>query len=1259
MATVAELKVAISASDSASGVIKGLGSSLNGLEKTALGVGNALGTGLKIAGAAAAAGGVAIAAGLGAAVSSAAGFEERLSAIGAVSGATGAEMSQFSALALQLGKDTAFSASEAASGIEELVKGGVSIQDVLGGGAKSALDLAAAGGVGLADAAKIAATALGQFSLKGNDLTNVADKIAGAANASRIGVSDFAQSMAAGGAVAAQVGVSFDDFAVAIAEMGRAGIQGSDAGTSLKTMLLNLSPSTDKAAGVMRELGIITADGANKFFDAQGNVRSFAQVQQVLADATENLTAEQKTNALQTIFGTDAIRAALVASKNGAAGFNELADAMSKVTASDVGAKRLDNLKGSIEQLKGSLETAAITAGIAFTPAIRKLVDLTTATINSAMPQIEAFAAQVPAAFDAIATGLNRPIQVLQDTFGTIQQVFAGDWAPDPSQIDPFTERVGELALVLRDQVIPAVLATAEWLGNSIPPAVASAQAAFASISETVGPIFADLKATVDDIASIFRDQLPPAAQSATSEINILSGAFGLLAGAVKILLTPLTLTTGAWRTYAETAAAASTANQQILATLGTAFNAAADVAIAALARISTAFQTGGLAGGLSGISTELASGLTALADVVGPALAPVGEAIGAFFSDLGTQAQAAVQAIGDAFSALGSTVEAAISTAGGTIISAWESAVDEPTRTLLADLVVAVGDLFGAMGDLTAAKMAQLAAAVDAGWAETTAATNSALAAITAAVDAGWAAVTAAVDAAMATILAVVTPGWTEVQSATETSNAAIQAAVDTAWNALNGIISAAMASVSGTVTGAWNEIVSNIEGILSGLAGSASSFGSGMVEAFAAGIRSRLQGALDAVRQMTSEIRSLLPGSDAEKGPLSDLTASGKALPETLAKGVLAGAPDLTAAFRRVFPATAKAAITGLSGDLTAEFRRQFPPITPPAASAISNNLTAEFNRQFPKTAQAAVSSLSNDLTSEFNKQFPKAATTGAAGLSNDLTSTFQQMFPATAKATVGGLSNDLTAEFNKQFPKAAQTAGTTLSNDLTATFRQQFPQAVADVSSGLSNDLTSVFNSLFPKGGAAGVAATPIPDGSPLAIVTDPASATAAAGLAAAVGQVAQQTGGLTSEQQAATDALRQYLDSSGALDGVSGQLGGVAGGWRSTADATNEARKALEKYIDALKDMPDGGGTEGRAHGGMVTAGTTYMVGEQGPELFRPLVSGNITPNNQLGSGGTTIVVNGDVYGYDDFASKVGGVITTVAAKQSRERSRNLR
>jgi TP901 family phage tail tape measure protein len=326
--------------------------------------------------------GAAIAAGFGYAANKAIDFEKQISSIGAVSGATGSEIELMRKKALQLGADTSFSASEAASAMEELAKAGVSTTAILNGAADATVALAAAGGVDLPTAATIAANAMNQFGLTAQQLPKIVDNIAGAANASAIDVKDLGLSMSQVGAVAHLAGLSFQDTATAIAELGNAGIKGSDAGTSLKTFLQNLIPTTKQQIKLFDQLGITTNGAGNKFFDASGKARGLADISQVLQTALKGMSKEQQLATLQTLFGSDAIRAAAVLANNGAKGFNDLAAAMGKTSAADVAAKRLDNTAGRIEQLKGSIETLAIALGEILLPFIDRLAKSLTGLAN-------------------------------------------------------------------------------------------------------------------------------------------------------------------------------------------------------------------------------------------------------------------------------------------------------------------------------------------------------------------------------------------------------------------------------------------------------------------------------------------------------------------------------------------------------------------------------------------------------------------------------------------------------------------------------------------------------------------------------------------------------------------------------------------------------------------------------------------------------------------------------------------------------------
>lgn len=284
-------------------------------------------------------------------------FEQAMSNVQAATHESAGAMDALKQAAMDAGAETSFSATEAAAGIENLAKAGISTADILDGGLTGALNLAAAGGLGVAESAEIAATALTQFKLEGDQTTHVADLLAAGAGKAQGEVTDLGMALNQSGLVAAQMGLSIEETTGTLSAFASAGLLGSDAGTSLKTMLLRLANPSTEAAKTMERFGISA-------YDAQGKMLPMADVAGQLQVAFKGQSQATRDAALATIFGSDAIRAAGVLYTQGAAGIDEWT---SKVNdsgfAAETAAIRMDNLKGDLEFLMGSLETGLIGAG--------------------------------------------------------------------------------------------------------------------------------------------------------------------------------------------------------------------------------------------------------------------------------------------------------------------------------------------------------------------------------------------------------------------------------------------------------------------------------------------------------------------------------------------------------------------------------------------------------------------------------------------------------------------------------------------------------------------------------------------------------------------------------------------------------------------------------------------------------------------------------------------------------------------------------
>ncbi len=313
------------------------------------------------------------------AVKATADFETNMNVLQATSGASGAELDALRKQAMALGKDLtlpATSSADAAEAMLELAKAGLATKDVLAS-TRGVLEMSAAGNLGNAAAAEIAANALNAFNLKGEETGRVADLLAASANSSSAEIRDVADSLKMASAVAASAGMPIEDLVTMIGEMANAGIKGSDAGTSLKQMLLSLQAPTDKAKNLMTDLGISVYDVNGQMVPARDII---SRVQGALGD----LTQEQRNAALATIFGADAVRAANVVMMGGVEAFDKMkASVTEEGAAAELAGARMKGLGGSIEKLQSALETAGQAAVQPFMKDLTSLIDGAAELVNA------------------------------------------------------------------------------------------------------------------------------------------------------------------------------------------------------------------------------------------------------------------------------------------------------------------------------------------------------------------------------------------------------------------------------------------------------------------------------------------------------------------------------------------------------------------------------------------------------------------------------------------------------------------------------------------------------------------------------------------------------------------------------------------------------------------------------------------------------------------------------------------------------------
>ena len=281
-------------------------------------------------------------------------FEAQMSRVKAISGATGEEFAKLKEQAKQLGADTAFSATEAAEGMENLASAGFSTSEIIAA-MPGMLDLAASSGEDLASSADIAASTLRGFGLEASSAGHVADVLAKNAAATNAAVADTGEAMKYVAPVAKSMGIEFEETAAAIGIMADAGIKGSQAGTTLRGALSRIAKPTKAMQETMDSLGL-------SFYDSNGKMKSLADITEMLETKMSGLTDEQKNQALITLFGQESLSGMMALMDRGSGEVRKLTDEYKNCdgSAKDMAKTMQDNLSGAVEEFGGSVESLGI-----------------------------------------------------------------------------------------------------------------------------------------------------------------------------------------------------------------------------------------------------------------------------------------------------------------------------------------------------------------------------------------------------------------------------------------------------------------------------------------------------------------------------------------------------------------------------------------------------------------------------------------------------------------------------------------------------------------------------------------------------------------------------------------------------------------------------------------------------------------------------------------------------------------------------------
>lgn len=282
------------------------------------------------------------------AIKSYADFEKEMSAVKAISGATGAEFDMLTEKARQMGADTKFSATESAQAFEYMAMAGWKTDDMMNG-IEGVMNLAAASGEDLGRVSDIVTDALTAFGLKASDSAHFADVLAAAATSSNTNVGMMGETFKYVAPLAGALKYDVEDVATAIGVMANSGVKASEAGTSLRSIFTRLAKPPKDAAAALDALGISIKND-------DGTIKPFMQTMEEMRDKFSGLTDDQKVQYAASIAGQEAMSGLLAIMNASEDDFEKVANAIDHAngSAEKMAKTRMDNLAGDIELVGGA-----------------------------------------------------------------------------------------------------------------------------------------------------------------------------------------------------------------------------------------------------------------------------------------------------------------------------------------------------------------------------------------------------------------------------------------------------------------------------------------------------------------------------------------------------------------------------------------------------------------------------------------------------------------------------------------------------------------------------------------------------------------------------------------------------------------------------------------------------------------------------------------------------------------------------------------
>lgn len=320
-----------------------------------------------------------------AAIKTGADFEKSMSGLAATAGidAGSEQYKRLEEAAREMGRATSKSAAESADALQYMALAGWSVENSIKG-LPSILHLSEASGMDLARTSDMVTDTMSALGISINELPGYLDVVAKAQNTTNQSAEQLMEAYLGVGGTLKSLGVSTEESATALGVLANRGTKGSEAGTALNAIMVNLTTGAGQAGKAMEALGVSA-------FDSEGNFIGLKATLEKVNEATKGMTQEERNAALAAIGGKqhlDSLQKLM-------AGLNDTtADGTQEWAAITEGLKnaggaleemrnrKVDNLAGDIDVIKSAASDLGISIYKDVNTPLRSAVQLGTDMIT-------------------------------------------------------------------------------------------------------------------------------------------------------------------------------------------------------------------------------------------------------------------------------------------------------------------------------------------------------------------------------------------------------------------------------------------------------------------------------------------------------------------------------------------------------------------------------------------------------------------------------------------------------------------------------------------------------------------------------------------------------------------------------------------------------------------------------------------------------------------------------------------------------------